>query len=96
MKWTVTVKKKLVKQLMKLPVSIQERFDLLAKELEVAGPVRSNWKNFGKLKTDKKSECYHCHIKAGKPTYVVCWEVTDKKIKLIEVYYAGTHENAPY
>jgi len=28
-------------------------------------------------------------------TYVACWRVY-KREKLIEVYYAGTHEKAPY
>jgi hypothetical protein len=36
-----------------------------------------------------------CHLKKGRPTYVACWTV-DKKNKVIEVYYAGTHEKAPY
>ena len=39
---------------------------------------------------------HHCHIKKGQPTYVTIWEVTNKRIKLIEVTYAGTHEKAPY
>jgi hypothetical protein len=39
---------------------------------------------------------YHCHIEKGRPTYVVCWRIADKNKKNIEVYYAGTHEKAPY
>ena len=31
----------------------------------------------------------------GKPTFVVVWEVKNEQIRLIEVTYAGTHENAP-
>jgi hypothetical protein len=27
---------------------------------------------------------------------VACWEVIDKKIQLVEVYYVGSREKAPY
>jgi len=40
--------------------------------------------------------CYHCHLKKGKPTYVAVWKVTDKKNRLVEVRYVGTHEKADY
>lgn len=65
---------------------------LLIKEMELLGPTIGNWPNFSKL---SKVE-FHCHLKKGKPTYVACWEVVNKKIKLIEVCYVGTHEKAPY
>jgi hypothetical protein len=39
---------------------------------------------------------HHCHLRRGNPTYVAVWEVTNKQIKLVEVRYVGTHENAPY
>ncbi len=29
-------------------------------------------------------------------TYVCCWEVIDKRMKITEIYYVGTHEKAPY
>jgi len=54
-------------------------------------PEAHNWPNYGKLGRSS----YHCHLKKGNPTYVVCW-TADKKNKTIEVYYAGTHEKAPY
>ncbi|KAF3363225.1 hypothetical protein PHSC3_000243 [Chlamydiales bacterium STE3] len=52
---------------------------------------RLNWPNFSKL----KDLLYHCHLEKERPTYVACWRVY-KQEKLIEVYYAGTHEKAPY
>ena len=64
----------------------------LIKELVKLGPYRSNWPNYTKM----NDEDYHCHIKKGKPTYVVCWRISSKKGRKIEVYYAGTHEKAPY
>jgi len=94
--WKVSVTGKAVKQLNKLTRPIQERFDVLAKELEVAGPYRFNWPHFGRLYVRQNLERYHCHIKSGRPTYVACWDVVDKEIKLVEVIYVGTHEKAPY
>ena len=92
--WQVKVTRKAAKQLGRLPKQIQGYFDRLAKELEVEGPMQPNWPHFGKLKGGEN--LYHCHIKSGRPTYVACWVVTDREIKLMEVYYVGTHENAPY
>lgn len=65
---------------------------VLVDEIRVSGPVRGNWKNYSKLSATK----HHCHIKGGRPTYVVCWEVINTERRLVEIYYAGTHEKAPY
>jgi mRNA-degrading endonuclease RelE of RelBE toxin-antitoxin system len=92
--WQVSVKKKILREAEKLSPSVTETFWFLVHEIETLGPLRYNWKNFGKL--SGRDDCYHCHIKAGRPTYVVCWEVRDKKVKIVEVYYVGTHEKAPY
>jgi hypothetical protein len=54
------------------------------------------WPNFGKLSEGKKSNNFHCHLIKGNPTYVACWRVLDKKERKLEIYYVGTHENAPY
>ena len=89
--WVVELTAKADKAKEKLPNKIQDLASLLLKELEITGPIQRNWKNFGPL----SDISYHCHIKKGKPTYVACWRV-DKKRKMIEVYYVGTHEGAPY
>lgn len=94
--WNVRLTNKAVKQLRDAPSIVQEQFDLLAKEMETAGPLRHNWRNFGRLKGKGNVLLYHCHIKSGRPTYVACWQVVDKNIQFIEVYYVGTHEKAPY
>jgi mRNA-degrading endonuclease RelE of RelBE toxin-antitoxin system len=94
MKWQVFLTKYAAKQLEKLPEGVVIEIRTLVHELEQSGPMRYNWKNFGKLRGHEN--LYHCHVKTGKPTYVVCWEVTDKKVKIVEVYYVGTHEKAPY
>ena len=92
MAWTVTYSNKAAKQYKKLPRSVRDTIDLLITEIRLIGPVRGNWKNYGKLNSNQ----HHCHVKAGRPTYVVVWEELDNSIKLVEVIYAGTHENAPY
>ena len=92
MSWEIRFHRKAEKQKKLLPKPVQERLAALVFELEIAGPVRGNWKNYSKL----NGEQHHCHLKAGKPTYVVCWEVKDKKVQILEVYYVGTHEKAPY
>lgn len=99
-RWKVEYSNKAGKQKKTLPEKIQALADLLAKEIEVAGPLRTNWPNYGPLHKDRRKgipdNAYHCHLKKGKPTFVACWYVVDKKIKFVEIYYVGTHEKAPY
>ncbi len=94
MDWEVKFTKKAAKQLRELPEFVQNQVDALARQIEVEGPMQPRWKNFGKLKGSYNS--YHCHVKSGRPTYIVCWAVTDKQVQIVEVYYVGTHEKAPY
>jgi len=49
-----------------LPKAVKESLVTLLFEMEVAGPVRGNWPNYGKLGKGR----HHCHIKKGHPTYV--------------------------
>jgi len=92
MNWTVSITPKVSKAIPKLPLRVRILLSALLDEIQNDGPFRGNWANYGKL----SSSLHHCHIKKGKPTYVAVWEVTDKKIRLVEVNYAGTHEKAPY
>ena len=92
MQWSVTLKKKLRKQLGKLPRTVKASLVALIKDIESYGPGRGNWANYSQLSGNR----HHCHLKKGQPTYVAIWEVKDKEIKLVEVTYAGTHEKAPY
>jgi mRNA-degrading endonuclease RelE of RelBE toxin-antitoxin system len=94
MTWTVQYTNKAAKQYKQLPQSIRDIIDLLVMEIRLTGPVRSNWRNYSKLRGRKGQ--HHCHVKSGRPTYVVVWEESDNEVKLVEVIYAGTHEKAPY
>jgi mRNA-degrading endonuclease RelE of RelBE toxin-antitoxin system len=92
MKWTVTISRRAQKQLGRLPEAVVKNLVALIREIEVSGPVRGNWPNYSALGQDR----HHCHLKKGRPTYVAVWEVRDKEIRLVEITYAGAHEDAPY
>ena len=98
MSWQVVIKARVAKSLknrQKIPIEVESSTLALMAELETSGPA-VNWPNYGKLKNQGKDvDRRHCHLQNGKPTWVACWEV-DKKNKLIEVFYVGTHEKAPY
>lgn len=96
-KWTVEFSRDAEKQYNKLKrngskPAITDVINLLIIEMRKEGPYRNNWSNYGPLGEDE----FHCHLKKGKPTYVACWKIIDKESQLIEVYYVGTHEGAPY
>lgn len=88
--WTVELAGQAKKADKNLSKTAHKAFTLLLAELSF-GPEKPTWPRYSKLSKEK----YHCHLKKGRPTYVACWRV-NKKLKLIEVYYAGTHEKAPY
>lgn len=92
--WQVGLTNKAAKQFRNLAPDLQAVVSALVAELQVRGPIVPDWKNFRKLK--HQGDRFHCHFKSGRPTYVACWEVIDKRIRILEVYYVGTHENAPY
>ncbi len=94
MSWTVELSAKANKRKERLPHEIRARLLSLLISMEDTGPIQPDMRHFGKLKG--RGETYHCHLKAGRPTYVAVWEVRDKTIRLIEVIYVGTHEDAPY
>jgi len=90
--WKVSIHRDASKNLEKLPNLVKEKLVRLLKSLEISGPIQKNYPNFSRLRCEKV-EIYHCHLKKGKPTYVVVWKVDNNQIT---VQYVGTHENAPY
>jgi hypothetical protein len=89
--WLVMVPTRIQKEITILPEIVKLQLKALLHEIRYQGPIRGNWKNYGKL----QKNLHHCHIKSGRPTYVSCWR-SDPMSKIIEVYYVGTHEKAPY
>lgn len=88
MTWKVSVKKKQLKNLNKLPVTVKDDFAMLERDLKIFGPEQPGWQNYSKLAGNK----YHCHLNYH---YVACW-TAEKETITIEVYYVGSRENAPY
>lgn len=84
----VKIKKKILKNVTKIPINVQQRFWELIQDLRVDGPHQINWPNFSKL---GKNE-YHCHLIHH---WVFCWRYEKDSI-IIEVYYAGSRKKAPY
>ncbi len=89
MSWQVSVSKKAAKKSKKLPKSVQQLFEALLLDLIKLGPIQHEWPNYSKL----TQGCFHCHLNYS---FVAVWEVTDKQIKLLEVTYVGSREDAPY
>lgn len=52
------------------------------------GPVQPDYKNYSKLGKDK----FHCHLSYH---WVACWQLVDGAY-VVEVYYVGSREGAPY
>jgi mRNA-degrading endonuclease RelE of RelBE toxin-antitoxin system len=92
MQWTVTTRQKVKKKLNKLPGNLIAALVALIRDIEKLGPVRGNWPNYSRLGGNR----HHCHLKKGKTTYVAVWKVINNEIRIVEVYYVGTHEKAPY
>ena len=92
--WEVTRKKKIDKMYLHLREEYKSVFRCLINDLKMLGPYQPNWPKYGPLVN--KKNYHHCHIKRGRPTIVVVWKILDKKNKIMEVIYVGTHEKAPY
>ena len=84
----VILKKIVVKQIRKLPEYVRMDLAALLEDLRIFGPIQKKWKNFCSIGDNK----YHCHLSRK---WAACWYCEKDSIK-IEVYYAGSRENAPY
>ena len=87
-RYTVELSAKTKKMIKKLPLDIQDIFVLLVEDIKQNGAIRKNWRNFSALGKNK----YHCHLNYS---WVACWK-WEKGSFIVEVYYAGSRENAPY
>ncbi len=85
----VRLKRKVERGATKLPKNVQKALGLLIDDLVASGPIQRSWSNFSAL---EKEDAYHCHLTRR---YVACWTHKNGSIE-IEVYYAGSRENAPY
>ncbi len=88
MDWRVYYRRRVEKRVRKMPWHEQVLFANLVEDLELKGPIRSEWRNFSKISENE----YHCHLSYS---WVACWRVWEHHAE-IEVYYAGSREDAPY
>lgn len=96
MKWEVCFTRSAAKQANLLNKKAFLALQILIDDLSSWGPAPGkHWNNYSKLQGYRREDRRHCHLIKGNPTYVCCWKV-DKQENLIEVYYVGTHEKAPY
>ena len=89
MGWTVRVHKKAAKRARKMPLPPQVLFDALLRDLMLNGPIQPEWPNYSKLTHDR----FHCHLKHS---FVAVWEVVNNEVRILEVTYVGSREDAPY
>ena len=86
--YKIKIKKKALKNIEKMPTFIRKKMANLAEDLRDKGPIQNEWPNYSKLNDNK----YHCHLSKR---WIACWHY-EKGSLIIEVYYAGSRENAPY
>ena len=88
MAYEVRIRKRVARGLNRLPKSVQQLLFLLIADLQADGPMQRSWPNFSALGADR----FHCHLTYR---YVACWTCRKGEI-VIEVYYVGSREKAPY
>jgi mRNA-degrading endonuclease RelE of RelBE toxin-antitoxin system len=86
--YKVLIKRKTERGLAKLPERVRQLFYLLVTNLQDEGPIQPTWRNFSALGDGR----FHCHLTYR---YVACWTHRKGEI-IIEVYYVGSREKAPY
>jgi len=86
--YTVGWKKRIEREISKLPEREQKKLIQLIKDLQENGPIQKKWPNFSKLEGNR----YHCHLSYS---WVACWK-NEKQNIIIEIYYVGSMEKAPY
>jgi mRNA-degrading endonuclease RelE of RelBE toxin-antitoxin system len=84
----VTIRRKIEKNIYRLPEDVKKLFYLLVEDLKADGAYQNTWPNYSLLGENK----YHCHLKHK---WVACWTWFKGSIE-IEVYYVGSREKAPY
>ena len=87
--WTVRIHKKAEKRAKKLPANVQVLWSALIRDLKLVGPVQYEWPNYSKLPHGR----FHCHLNRN---YVAVWEMVDNQVRILEVTYVGSREDAPY
>ena len=87
-KYIVKMPRKLEKVIRDIPESARKVLLKLVDDIQNSGPIQPAYPNYSKLGKDT----YHCHL-----TYkwVACWRCEQGEY-IVEVYYVGSREKAPY
>ena len=88
MGYRVVVLKNVRKNILLLPEKARMRLKLLLVDLRENGPVQPKYQNYSKI----GKNTYHCHLAYH---LVACWRCEEERL-ILEVYYVGSRENAPY
>ena len=86
--YKIVIKKKIMKSIDKMPGKVRKKMFFLIEDLAKNGPLQKDWPNYSIL----SDNLFHCHLTHK---WVACWK-HEKNSIIIEVYYAGSRENAPY
>ena len=86
--YQVVWKRKIDKQIKKLPTDVKNRFLILVKDLRKKGAILPEWDRYSKLSKD----FYHCHLGYS---WCAVWQ-WEKGAIVVEVTYVGSRENSPY
>jgi hypothetical protein len=93
MTWNLIIGKKAIKGYGKMPYHAQQAFARLTGVLREQGPTGPHaWRNYGKLKG--RDDQYHCHL-TNDHQWIACWHAKEEVLR-IEIFYAGSHQKAPY
>ncbi len=87
-KYEIRITKRSLKNIGKLPEKERYILSVLLENIEKHGPVQPGFRNFSRLGKNR----YHCHLSYH---WVACWECRSGKY-VVEVYYVGSRESAPY
>ncbi len=88
MEYDVVMTKKATKGITKLPLNAQMNLAHLVDAIKKTGPVQPSFRNYSKLSQNR----YHCHLDYH---WVACWQCENGQY-VVEVYYVGSRESAPY
>ena len=86
--YNVVASRRVLKAIAKMPPLVRLKLANLLEDLRDRGPMQPYWPNYSRIGRNE----YHCHLSRR---WVACWYWTKGSLE-IEVYYAGSRENAPY
>lgn len=88
MNYAVVMSSKFERIIREMPRNAQITLKKLVDDIRLSGPAQPGYKNYSKL----GSNTFHCHLAYH---WVACWKNVEDQY-IVEVYYVGSREKAPY